>query len=176
MNALAGNKTLRELDLSQFQSIGSTGFVPIMVSVQKLVFNKENLGSVISSSHALGELFLESGGRIFPSDNFGVTRREFDLSSLLELNQNDNKDEVVQCKIGRYYSACNRTDRCNPTDEDDEQLMRELRKEPGDLDIKVVPFVLAWAGNGGWGKRAWYLRNTLLYRLIRRVPTVFNSA
>ncbi|KAL9186496.1 hypothetical protein ACHAXT_005734 [Thalassiosira profunda] len=164
-NALDGNKTLRTLDLTRFNSIDQTGWAIIMARVQKLLFDSKSLGTVISSNHTLSKLALQgfADKPTFPRD----------LASLLWLNQSGDTDFVMGEKVRIYYATY------EATDEDDEQLMRELTKDSGDVDIKVMPFVLSWAGKrdsavlaweatGGWGK-VW---GTRLYRLLRRDPTV----
>ena len=169
-SALVGNKTLRTLDLTRFNSIdGPAGWEMIMHCIRRQIFDTKSVGTVLSSNHTLSKLCLQ---RYQDKPTFPIN-----LEFLLELNQNDNKDFVVGEKIRCYYNTC------KPTDEDDELLMRELTKNSGDLDTKVVPFVLAWAAKVG-GKQfslAWAAAGrgafwgTLLYRLLRRDPTVLGG-
>ena len=127
------------LEMLEFVSVDTTAFTPVVWdTLINLLCDDTNLESISNSNHTLNDLCLHG---CVPAP----------LSVLLGLNQNANKTEVVRQKIINYYFL------------NGENNMEEFV----DMEVNVLPHVIAWTGRDGNGF-------SLLYCLVQSMPSLFD--
>ncbi|KAL9180347.1 hypothetical protein ACHAXT_008317 [Thalassiosira profunda] len=145
-NALGNNTTLKSLNLPHLDYLSGDGVRAVFSSIEELLCNTKSLRAAAASSN-------HSLSNLSCSAADHHTEVPNDLVALLQLNQSDNKAERVRQKILRYYK----------TDHSDVDELVDLEW------TEVMPHAFAWAGRDA-------ADCNLLYRLIRRVPSLFSSA
>ena len=142
-NALTNDTTLEILVVYANSSISDIGWQ----AFSNIICNKTSLSSIYTSNHKLQQFY---------AGMFSENERPKDhLVSLLELNQNDNKQEVARQKLIRYYFS-----------NDDGGIIKV--EEFVDIELEVLPHAIAWAGRDDTG-------HSLLYKLFQTMPTLFDT-
>ena len=127
------------LEMLEFGSVDTTAFTPVVWdTLINLLCDDTNIERISNSNHTLHDLDLHG---CVPAP----------LSVLLGLNQNANKTEVVRQKIINYYFL------------NGENNMEEFV----DMEVNVLPHVIAWTGRDGNGF-------SLLYCLVQSMPSLFD--
>jgi len=143
LNALANDTTLRAFIAHPNDSISDDGWQ----TLADILCDKTSLSSIYTSNHTLQQFY---------AGMFSENERPNDhLVSLLELNQNDNKHEVVRQKLIRYYFS-----------NDDGGIVKV--EEFVDIELEVLPHAIAWVGRDDTG-------HSLLYTLFQTMPTLFDT-
>ena len=135
---LVTNTTLKTMHIPDFQNniITAQGWTDL----SNILFNVSSIDNIYSSNHSLRTLG-DYSGRGVPED----------IVSLLRMNENDNKSEVVRQKIIKYHFL------------NGDLNMEELV----DMEMNVLPKVMSWVGRDGHGF-------TLFYKLLQNTPSVFD--
>jgi len=148
-NALAGNDTLTTLSLghvnrvieSRIKDDQSAG----LKVLSRVLCNSSSIDATFRSNHTLAHVSLR-----LHDDNYRSAVLPTQLADMLRLNGNDNKFEVSRQKILRCHF-----DECDT-------------QEFVDMDLEVLPHVLAWCGRDQRGA-------SLLYRLVQSQASLFDS-
>ena len=135
--ALARNTRLRELSISDNTLLTSRSWA----SLSNLLCNKSSIESTYASNHTLCSL----GDHPNP--------QPAELVSLLHMNANGNKAEVVRQKILQYHFL-------SGGDINAEQFI--------DMEMAVLPHAISWIGRDDIGQ-------PLLYSLFQSMPFLFDS-
>jgi len=144
-NALVNNTTLEHLYFDNTE-ITITGYI----ALANVLCNKSSKETIHTSNHTLQGLFLF---RFESSSSQFVSRDDaHELESLLQLNKNENKVEVVRQKILRYHF-------CNGSNNIEEFV---------DMDLGIMPHAISWIGKNEAGL-------SLLYKLCESMPSLFDS-
>ena len=136
--AVANNETLEAIDLGENSSITNTGWSHF----SRILCDKSSIANIYASNHTLGYL--------------GPQRLPPDLDSLVNLNEHENKKELVREKILRYHFQ-------------DCSYMQEVL----DMKLKVLPRAISWLGRAAFGRDR--ENPSLLYQLLRSTPSLFES-
>ena len=164
-NNLMTNKTLETLQFGTSRNaITSSGWN----SLEKSLFNQSTIESIVNSNHTLHKAHYPhlnkppgphpSGGRRkryrVASDKampYNFVCGDISLDSILKMNENSNKVEVVRQKVIRYM----RNGGVNI-----ETFV--------DMELEVLPSAIAWIGSNDVGI-------SLLYCLAKNLPCLFDS-
>ena len=127
-------------------------------AVSHLLCNKTSIMSTYSSNHTLNKLGDD--------DDYNEMRMNLpgNLLSYLEMNENKDKVEVARQKILQTHFS---------NEDNDTSNIQEFL----DMDLEVMPAVIAWIGRS---KIGWVGRDmsglSLMFHLLRRLPDLFDSS
>ena len=138
-SALSNNNTLESLRVD-----GTAITTKARTALTNALCDKSSFESITASNHTLKDI-----GRTYEN---GRVRRYPDLDSLLQLNQNDNKAEVVRQKIIQYHF-------CHGSSN-----MKKLVS----MDREILPQAISWIGRNEAGL-------SLFFRLCQSIPSLFDS-
>jgi len=145
LNALANDTTLKTLVAHPNSSISDIGWK----ALADLLCDKTSLNSICMSNHTLRQVYASLG--FYSTDDPPKDH----LVSLLKLNENDDKQEVVRHKLIRYYFS-----------NDDGGIVKV--EEFVVMELEVLPRAIAWIGRDDTG-------HSLLYKLFQTMPTLFDT-
>lgn len=134
-SALVINNTLEclKVDSDEITTKGWTALIHVLC-------NKSSLETIYTSNHKL------------QVRSFSSLIGHPELDSLVQLNENENKAEVVRQKIIRYHF-------CNGSNNIEEFV---------DMDLVIMPHAISWIGKNEAGL-------SLLYKLCQSMPSLFDS-
>jgi len=118
-----------------------------MAGSSDFLCDKTSLSSIYTSNHTLQQFYAG-----FYYDDDGPKDH---LVSLLKLNENDDKQEVVRQKLIRYYFS-----------NDDGGIVKV--EEFVVMELEVLPRAIAWIGRDDTA-------HSLLYKLFQIMPTLFHT-
>jgi len=141
-NAIAHNNTLKTLNISIYRQTTSNVSARRWSTIANILCNTSSICSIYNSNHTLSDI-----------GNIGYRVYDFptDLTDYLQLNDNENKFEVVRQKIIRYHFT------------NGEDNMQEF----ADMELGVLPQALGWTGRNNIGR-------SLLYQLVRCMSLLFD--
>jgi len=142
-NAIANNNTLKTLDISVYDDNITTSNVSARSwsTIANILCNTSSICSIYNSNHTLSDLGNIGWDVVLPSD----------LTDYLQLNDNDDKFEVVRQKIIQYHFV------------NGEENMQEFV----DMELGVLSHAMGWAGRN-------HIGHSLLYQLVRCMPLLFD--
>ena len=134
-NSLSLNNTLESLVVPNITTEGLTALINVLC-------DKSSFESITASNHTLKK--IDDGRR--------SRGRRPELDSLLQMNQNDNKAEVIRQKIIQYHFC---------------HGFSNMEKFVG-MDWEVLPQAISWIGRNETGL-------SLFFNLCQSIPSLFDS-
>ena len=133
--ALIGNKSLKTLKMSNnFNAVTSNGWS----ALSNTLCNASNIDSIRSSNHSLHGI------------GWCISNINSDVVSLMKLNKDENKGEVVRQKIIHYHFLNGN---------------KNIEEFVG-MDLNILPHAMGWIGRNDTGR-------SLSYQLVRSMPSLF---
>ena len=143
--ALSNNNSLNELDLG-----GSDVSVRTLDALVNILCDKTSIANVCSSNHSLNIFHPDFYAVVDGSDVKGW--RKYKLESLLKMNRNTDKAEVIRTKLLTFIFS------------DVDNIVRVF----GSMDMSMMPDVMEWIGRDRLGR-------SVMFELCRKMPELFQE-